>query len=71
MTNSMGGSLSLRAQPDMGAPVHSIRVPDNSLVKVLKYSENSIRLDGKDTRFVLVQVGDQEGWLLESYLNFN
>jgi hypothetical protein len=71
MTNSMGGSLGLRAEPDMGATVHTVRVPDQSLVKVLKYSENKIRLDGKDTRFALVQIGDQQGWLLESYLNFN
>ena len=71
MTNSMGGSLGLRAEPDMGATVHNVRVPDQSLVKVLKYSENKIRLDGKDTRFALVQIGDQQGWLLESYLNFN
>lgn len=71
MTNSGGGSLALRAEPNMGAATNSVRVPDSSLVQVLEYSENSIHLDGKMTRFVLVRVGDQEGWLLESYLNFN
>ena len=71
MTNSMGGSLALRAEPHMGAATNQVRVPESSLVKILEYSENSINLDGKDTRFVLVQFGDQQGWIFESYLNFN
>ncbi len=71
MTNSMGGSLALRAEPNMGAATNTVRVPESSLVKILEYSNNSINLDGKNTRFVLVQFGDQQGWLLESYLNFN
>lgn len=71
MTNSVGGSLALRAEPNMGAATNSVRVPDSSLVRIIEYSENSIHLDGKQTRFVLIQFGDQQGWLLESYLNFN
>jgi len=71
MTNSGGGSLSMRTQPDMGASTLETRVADSSLVKVLQYSENSIHLDGKKSRFVQVDVNGQVGWLLESYLNFN
>ncbi len=71
MTNSGGGSLSMRTQPDMGAATMDSRVADSSLVKVLEYSKNSINLDGKNTRFVKVDVNGQVGWLLESYLNFN
>jgi len=71
MTNSGGGSLSMRTQPDMGAPHLDTRVADSSMVKVIEYSKNSIHLDGKNTRFVKVDVNGQIGWLLESYLNFN
>ncbi len=71
MTNSGGGSLSMRTQPDMGAATLDTRVADSSLVKVIQYSDNSIHLDGKNTRFVKVDVNGQVGWILESYLNFN
>ncbi len=71
MTNSGGGSLSMRTQPDMGAANLETRVADSSLVKVIEYSKNSIHLDGKNTRFVKVDVNGQVGWILESYLNFN
>ena len=71
MTNSGGGSLSMRTAPDMGAGTMESRVADSSLVKVIEYSKNSIHLDGKNTRFVKVDVNGQVGWLLESYLNFN
>lgn len=71
MTNSGGGSLSMRTQPDMGASTMDSRVADSSLVKVIEYSKNSINLDGKNTRFVKVDVNGQVGWILESYLNFN
>lgn len=71
MTNSGGGSLSMRTAPDMGAATMDSRVADSSLVKVIEYSKNSIHLDGKNTRFVKVDVNGQVGWLLESYLNFN
>ena len=71
MTNSGGGSLSMRTQPNMGAPNLETRVADSSLVKVIEYSNNSIHLDGKNTRFVKVDVNGQVGWILESYLNFN
>jgi len=71
MTNSGGGSLSMRTQPDMGAPTMDVRVADQSLVQVVEYSKNSIHLDGKQSRFVKVLVNGQEGWILENYLNFN
>ncbi len=71
MTNSGGGSLSMRTEPNMGAATMERRVADSSLVKVIEYSKNSINLDGKNTRFVKVDVNGQVGWLLESYLNFN
>lgn len=71
MTNSGGGSLSIRTQPDMGAPTLDVRIADSSLVQVIEYSDNSIHLDGKQTRFVKVAVKGHQGWILESYLNFN
>lgn len=71
MTNSGGGSLALRKEPNMGATSFDVRIDDSSLVKVLEYSENSIMLDGKASRFVLIEANGQTGWLLESYLNFN
>jgi len=71
LTNSMGGSLALRAEPDMGAAVNTIRIPDSSRLYVLGYSENSIILDGKKSRWVHVDFEGQIGWVLESYLNFN
>lgn len=71
MTNSQGGSLQLRAAPDMGAKKVDIKVPDRTLLRVLQYSENSIILDGRKSRFALVDYNGQRGWILENYLNFN
>jgi len=71
MTNSMGGSLALRTSPDMGSPQTEIRVPDKTLLRVIEYSENAINLDGRRSRFVLVDYNGQRGWILENYLNFN
>jgi len=70
MTNSPG-SLALRDAPNMGAQQLQIRVPNKSLLNILQYSENAIMLDGKRSRFVLVEFEGQQGWILESYLNFN
>jgi len=70
MTNS-GGSLQMRQGPDMGAPKFDLWVPDSSLLRVLKYSDNSIILDGAESRFALVDYNGQQGWVLEKYLNFN
>lgn len=71
MTNS-GGSLQLRQNPDMGAPIHqTVRIPDNTILTPLQYSENTIILDGKKSRFALVEYNGVRGWILESYLNFN
>jgi len=70
-TNSKGGSLSIRRSPDMGAAKFDMRIPDTSKIRVLEYSENQINLDGKLSRFALVEYEGQRGWILESYLNFN
>jgi len=70
MTNS-AGSLALRDAPNMGAQQLTIRVPNKSLLNILQYSENAINLDGKKSRFVLVEYQGQQGWLLESYLHFH
>ncbi len=71
ITNSMGGSLALRAEPDLGAPVNEMRIPDSSRVYVVEYSQHSINLDGKDSRWALIDYDGQQGWVLEGYLNFN
>jgi len=71
VTNSMGGSLSVRENPDMGAKKFEIRVPHKSLVNIISYSDNSIILDGKRSRFVYIDYEGQRGWILENYLNFN
>ncbi len=71
MTNSKGGSLSIRKEPQMGAASHDIRIPDSTLLKVIDYSENKINLDGKVGRFALVEYEGVRGWILEHYLNFN
>jgi len=69
VTNS-GGSLELRVAPDMGANKLANRVPNASLLKIIKYSDNKIILDGQPSRFVLVDYQGQQGWILESYLTF-
>ena len=71
LTNSLGGSLALRAEPDMGAATNTIRIPDMSRVYVMGYSEKSIILDGKKSRWVHIDFDGQQGWVLEGYLNFN
>lgn len=71
MTNS-GGSLQIRQSPDMGAAIHqTVRIPDQSMLTILEYSNNQINLDGKMSRFALVEYNGVRGWILESYLNFN
>jgi len=69
MTNSGGGSLAIRMEPNMGAPTMDVRLPDSSVVRVVEYSNNKINLDGREARFVLVN--GTRGWILETYLNFN
>lgn len=71
MTNSQGGSLQMRQSPDMGAPKSQVFVPDQTLIRVVEYSDNSIILDGQESRFALVDFNGQRGWVLEKYLNFN
>lgn len=70
-TNSNGGILEARSHPDMGAAKTTLRIPEKSVVNVIEYSENSINLDGKTSRFALVEINGQKGWILENYLNFN
>ncbi len=71
MTNSMGGSLSIRQQPDFGAPTNAIRIPESSKVKLLEYSEHTVNIDGADSRWAKVDFNGTVGWILETYLNFN
>lgn len=71
MTDSFGGSLQMRMDPDMGSPVNVVNIPDRSQLQIIEYSNNKIILDGKETRFALVDFNGQRGWVLESYLNFN
>ena len=71
ITNSMGGSLGLTKNPQIGGETLPIRVPDRSRVTILEYSQNSVNLDGRDSRFVFVDYNGQRGWMPESYLNFN
>ncbi|MEL6987060.1 MAG: hypothetical protein AAGK97_04445 [Bacteroidota bacterium] len=70
VTNSFGGSIALRMNPDMGAPQNVIRVPDQSMIKVLEYSDKKIILDNKETRWVKIDYNGNQGWILESYMNF-
>lgn len=70
-TNSQGGSLAIRTEPSMASPKRELRIPDSSILRVLEYSDNAINLDGKMSRFALVEYEGQRGWILESYLNFN
>lgn len=66
-----GGALQIRATPDMGAPTKNVLVPDSSLIRVVEYSDKGIILDGKESKFVLIEFEGQQGWILDSYLNFN
>jgi len=70
-TNSNGGSLQMRINPDMGSPKSEIRVPAETVLNVIQYSENSVILDGVKSRFALVEYNGHRGWILENYLNFN
>jgi len=67
-TSSNGGSLGFRTSPEMGSPMHNVRIPEYSQLKVLGYSENSINLDGINSRFAQVEYNGQTGWVLEAYL---
>ncbi len=71
MTNSFGGSIRLRLKPDMSSPVNVVRIPDNSLLRVVEYSDHTIILDDKEVRWAKVEFDGQRGWVPESYLNFN
>ncbi len=69
MTNS-GGSIQMRMAPDMGAAKADVWIPNQSGLRVLEYSKNTIILDGQTSRFALVDFQGKQGWVLEKYLNF-
>jgi len=71
MTNSMGGSLGMSMEPAIGGPSLPDRIPDRSVVTVIKFSENMVNLDNKDSRFAYVDFNGRQGWIPEVYLNFN
>jgi len=71
MTNSMGGSLAIRVEPDFGAGQMDVRIPDMSRITLIQYSQHAMMLDGKKTRWVLIDYQGIQGWIPESYLNFN
>lgn len=71
MTNSMGGSLGMSMAPEIGGPSLPERIPDRSVVKVIKFSENMVNLDNKDSRFAYIDFNGKQGWIPEIYLNFN
>ncbi len=71
MTNSMGGSLSIRLKPDFGSTVNHVRIPEDTLINVLEYSKKTIDLDGKIQRWAHIEFNGQRGWIPEGYLNFN
>lgn len=67
-TNSFGGSLALRLNPDFGSPVNSVRIPDQASVKILQLSDKTIMLDGIKSNWVMVDYHGQQGWVLDSYI---
>lgn len=69
VTNSFGGSITLRMNPDMGAPQNVVRIPDQSMLKIVEYSDKKIILNDKETRWVKVDYNGNSGWILDSYLN--
>ncbi len=71
VTNSNGGSLQLYKEADMGSPKYDLFIPDMSLITVLQYSDKGIRLDGQDSKFVLIDYNGTRGWTFDTYLNFN
>jgi len=69
MTSSMGGSLAMRIDPNMGAGQNSTRVPDGSQLRILEYSDqNKINLDGQICGWYKVDFNGQQGWILDMYL---
>lgn len=67
-TSSMGGSLQMTMEPQIGGAVNSTRVPDGSQVRIIQFSDNLINLDGKTSRFAYIDFNGQQGWIPESYL---
>lgn len=70
MTSSPMGSLQMRANPEFGAAINIHTIPDKSQIRILQWSDKTINLDGKDSKFVLVEYNGQQGWILDSYLDF-
>ncbi len=69
--NSMGGSLAIRMHPELNSPQSTKRVQDQSLVRILRYTEDTLNVDGMDSRWVEIEYDGERGWVLERYLNFN
>ncbi len=69
MTNSNGGSLALRSEPNMGAAQNSNRIPHGAQIRILDYSDqNKINLDGQICGWYKIEANGQVGWLLDMYL---
>jgi len=71
LTNSSGGSLAIRIEPDMGSGILNIRIPESSRIRVLEYSDKTIHIDGQISKWVKVDFDGNIGWILDIYLNFN
>lgn len=71
LTNSSGGSLAIRLQPDMGSPTLDIRIPEYSRLRVLEYSDKTIHIDGQVSKWTKINYDGNIGWILDIYLNFN
>lgn len=69
--NGMGGSLAIRMHPELNSPQSTKRIQDQSLVRLLRYTEDTINVDGMDSRWVEVEYEGERGWVLERYLKFS
>jgi hypothetical protein len=67
-TDSGGGSLALRSEPDLGSPENTARVPHQSAVRILNQSNKSIRLDGQVAYWIQIEYDGQVEWILDTYL---
>lgn len=69
MTESNGGSLSMRVDPVMGAGTIATRVPHGANLRILEYTDkNKINIDGQVSGWYKVDFNGQQGWILEMYL---
>lgn len=66
--NHAPGSLEIRIAPQFGAGIFNVRLPVHGQVRILGFSDHTVNLDGKDSRWVNVDFQGNNGWVLESYL---